>query len=80
MRHGKGGGGEIRKEEKKKQKPVVIVLRLLFPSVVLPNRPRMEKSHSKRHDRSFCGLVSIVFVLTVRKNHIIYMTDRTCSV
>jgi len=27
-------------------------------------RPRMEKSHSKRHELSFCGLVSIVIVLT----------------
>jgi len=33
-------------------------------------RPRMEKSHSKRHELSFCDLVSIVIVLTVpQKSH-----------
>ena len=83
MRHRKGGGEKYKtKKKKKKKKPVSIVLRLVFSSVVLPNRPRMEKSHFKRHERSFGGLVSIVFVLTVRKNQITYIrvTGRTYSV
>ena len=38
------------------------------------HRPRMEKSHSKRHELSFCGLVSIFIVLIVpqKSNHLHY--------
>ena len=37
-------------------------------------RPRMEKSHSKRHEPSFGSVVSMVIVLTIAKNQFTYVT------